>query len=139
MPYKDEIFGWTAPQYAKNFRRNTDYVPRLPSAAVDGRARGVPASALEKAGTLDPKKVRDAIAKTNIKSFYGNVCFNEKGEETCKSMGIAQVQNGKAVVVWPAKYATRKLIYPAPGFEKGVHPGRPLARSGATRDVPAVS
>jgi hypothetical protein len=31
-------------------------------------------------------------------------------------MGIAQVQGGHPVVVWPAKFAQRKLIYPAPGF-----------------------
>jgi branched-chain amino acid transport system substrate-binding protein len=112
---KDEIFGWNAKQYAKVFRKQMGYIPDYhppqSSAALE-----VYYKAIKKAGTLDHKKVRDAIARIHLRSFYGNVCFNRKGEEACKSMGIAQVQGGHPVVVWPAKFAQRKLIYPAPGF-----------------------
>jgi branched-chain amino acid transport system substrate-binding protein len=112
---KDEIFGWNAKQYAKVFRKQMGYVPDYhppqSSAALE-----VYYKAIKTAGTLDRKKVRDAIARIHLRSFYGNVCFNKKGEEACKSMGIAQVQGGHPVVVWPAKFAQRKLIYPAPGF-----------------------
>jgi branched-chain amino acid transport system substrate-binding protein len=112
---KDEIFGWNAKQYAKLFRKQMGYVPDYhppqSSAALE-----VYYKAIKKAGTLDHKKVRDAIARIHLRSFYGNVCFNKKGEEACKSMGIAQVQGGHPVVVWPAKFAQRKLVYPAPGF-----------------------
>ena len=111
----DEIFGWTAKQYAKQFRKQMGYVPDYhppqSSAALE-----VYYKAIKNAGTLDHKKVRDAIARIHLRSFYGNVCFNKKGEEACKSMGIAQVQGGHPVVVWPAKFAQRKLVYPAPGF-----------------------
>jgi branched-chain amino acid transport system substrate-binding protein len=111
----DEIFGWTAHQYSQYFKAKMgyypDYHPPQSSAALE-----VYYKAIKTAGTLNRDKVRDAIAKIHLKSFYGNVCFNSKGEEACKSMGIAQIQGGKPVVVWPAKYATRKLIYPAPGF-----------------------
>jgi branched-chain amino acid transport system substrate-binding protein len=112
---KDEIFGWNAKQYAKVFRKQMGYVPDYhppqSSAALE-----VYYKAIKTAGTLDRKKVRDAIARIHLRSFYGNVCFNKKGEEACKSMGIAQVQGGHPVVIWPAKFAQRKLIYPAPGF-----------------------
>src|ERR687886_1434697 len=111
----DEIFGWSAKQYAKVFRKQMGYVPDYhppqSSAALE-----VYYKAIKKAGTLDHKKVRDAIARIHLRSFYGNVCFNKKGEEACKSMGIAQVQGGHPVVVWPEKFAERKLVYPAPGF-----------------------
>jgi branched-chain amino acid transport system substrate-binding protein len=112
---KDEIFGWTAKDYAKAFYRSKgylpDYHPPQSSAALE-----VYYKALQQVGSLNREKVRDAIAKIKLRSFYGNVCFNRLGEENCKSMGIAQIQGGHPVVVWPRQYAQRKLIYPAPGF-----------------------
>ncbi len=112
---KDEIFGWNAKEYSKAFYRAMgylpDYHPPQSSAALE-----VYYKAIKQAGTLNRQKVRDAIAKVRLRSFYGNVCFNSLGEENCKSMGIAQLQGGKPVVVWPAKFAQRKLIYPAPGL-----------------------
>jgi len=111
----DEIFGWNAHQYSQYFKAKMgyypDYHPPQSSAALE-----VYYKAIKTAGSLNRDKVRNAIAKLHLKSFYGNVCFNSKGEEACKSMGIAQIQGGHPVVVWPAKFATRKLIYPAPGF-----------------------
>jgi branched-chain amino acid transport system substrate-binding protein len=112
---KDEIFGWTAAEYAKYFRAKMGYVPDYhppqSSAALE-----VYYKAIKLAGSLDRTRVRNAIAKVRLRSFYGNVCFNAKGQEGCKSMGIAQIQGGKPVVVWPARFAQRKLIYPAPGL-----------------------
>jgi branched-chain amino acid transport system substrate-binding protein len=111
---KDEIFGWTAKEYSKAFYRSKgylpDYHPPQSSAALE-----VYYKALQQVGSLDRDKVRAAIAKIKLRSFYGNVC-NQLGEENCKSMGVAQIQGGHPVVVWPAEYAQRKLIYPAPGF-----------------------
>jgi branched-chain amino acid transport system substrate-binding protein len=113
MPYKDEIFGWTAPQFAELFAKEAghvpDYHPPQSAAALEVYQR-----ALEKAGTLDPKKVRDAIAETNIMTMYGPIRFNEKGQNIAKGMSVVQVQNGKAVVVYPLEGAQAKFIYPMP-------------------------
>jgi branched-chain amino acid transport system substrate-binding protein len=112
---KDEIFGWNAKAFSKAFYHAKHYLPDYhpPQSAA---ALEVYYKALKTVGSLDRQKVRDAIAKIHLKSFYGNVCFNSIGEEACKSMGIAQIQGGHPVVVWPSQYAQRKLIYPAPGF-----------------------
>ena len=59
--------------------------------------------------------MREAIAGIELMSFYGDVCFDERGVENCKSMGIAQIQDGEPVVVWPAAYAEAELVYPNPG------------------------
>ena len=83
----------------------------LTSAQLDA-ALEVYQRALEKAGTLDPKKVRDAIAATNIMTMYGPIRFNEKGQNIAKGMSVVQVQNGKAVVVYPLEGAQAKFIYP---------------------------
>jgi branched-chain amino acid transport system substrate-binding protein len=111
---KDEIFGWNAKQYSRNFykamRYLPDYHPPQSSAALE-----VYYKALKQVGSLDRERVRNAIANIKLRSFYGNVCFNKRGEEACKSMGVAQIQGGRPVVVWPARFAQRKLIYPAPG------------------------
>jgi len=112
-PYKDEIFGWTAPQFAELFAKEVGHVPDYhPPQSV--AALEVYQRALEKAGTLDPKKVRDAIAETNIMTMYGPVRFNEKGQNIAKGMLVVQVQNGKPVVVYPPDGAQAKFIYPMP-------------------------
>lgn len=113
MPFKDEIFGWTAPQYAeifnKEYGRIPDYHPPQSTAALEVYQR-----ALEKAGSLDPKKVRDALAETNLMTMYGPIRFNEKGQNIAKGMSVVQVQNGKAVVVFPVEGAQAKFVYPMP-------------------------
>ncbi len=110
-PWKDEIFGWTASQLSemlqKEYGHVPDYHPPQSVAALEVYQR-----AIEKAGSLDPKKVRDAIAATDIMTAYGPVRFNEKGQNIAKGMSVVQVQNGKAVVVYPAEGAQAKLIYP---------------------------
>ena len=111
--YKDEIFGWTTAEFAEMFTKEVghrpDYHPPQSAAALEVYQR-----AIEKAGSLDPKKVRDAIAETNIMTFYGPVRFNEKGQNIAKGMSVVQVQNGKPVVVYPPGGAQGKFIYPLP-------------------------
>ncbi len=112
---KDEIFGWNAKQFSKQFFRDMGYLPDYhpPQSAA---ALEVYYKAISQARSLNREKVRNAIAKVKLTSFYGKVCFDSRGVESCKSMGIAQIQGGRPVVVWPAEFAQRKLIYPAPGF-----------------------
>jgi branched-chain amino acid transport system substrate-binding protein len=112
---RDEIFGWNARQFTRQFKQDMGYVPDYhpPQSAA---ALEVYYKAIRQAASLDRKKVRDAIAKIRLRSFYGNVCFNARGVEACKSMGIIQIQGGRTVVVWPKKFAQAKLVYPAPGF-----------------------
>jgi len=113
MTWKDEIFGWTATQYSELFKqeygRIPDYHPPQSTAALEVYQR-----ALEKAGSLDPKKVRDAIAETNLMTAYGPIRFNEKGQNIAKGMSVVQVQNGKPVVVFPLEGAQAKFIFPLP-------------------------
>lgn len=113
MPWKDEIFGWTAAQYAalcqKVDGKPCDYHPPQSTAALQVYQR-----ALEKAGTLDPQKVRDALAQVSIMTAYGPVKFNDKGQNTAKSMSVVQIQGGKPVVVYPPQGAQAKFVYPIP-------------------------
>ncbi|HEY7347021.1 MAG TPA: amino acid ABC transporter substrate-binding protein [Ktedonobacterales bacterium] len=72
--------------------------------------------AIQQAGSIDPKKVRDALANLDITTFYGELRFDSTGSNTFKPMATIQIQNGKIVTVYPANIANAPLIYPTPPF-----------------------
>src|SRR6202165_392391 len=57
--------------------------------------------ALQNAGTLEPDKVRDALAKLDVTTFYGILKFDSRGMNVFKPMVVNQIQNGRLVTVWP--------------------------------------
>jgi branched-chain amino acid transport system substrate-binding protein len=113
MPWEDETFDITAAEYAEMFEGEfgyePDYHPPQSSAAMIVYQR-----AIEKAGTLDPEAVRDAIAATDIMTFYGPIRFNERGQNVAKTMGVVQIQDGTPVVVYPPEHQQADLVYPMP-------------------------
>ncbi|HET9470427.1 MAG TPA: ABC transporter substrate-binding protein, partial [Usitatibacter sp.] len=76
------------------------------------------ADAFSRAGSLDPQKVRDALAQTNLTTFYGPIKFDATGKNIAKSMVLYQVQGGKYKVVAPTKWAEAKIVYPAPDWSQ---------------------
>jgi branched-chain amino acid transport system substrate-binding protein len=70
--------------------------------------------ALQRAGTFDTEKVRDAIAATKLETFYGWVDFDDTGKNIAKPMVLRQIQKGKLVPVAPSKFAAGEVIYPKP-------------------------
>ncbi len=113
LPWKDEMFGWTAAEFAvlckERLGRECDYHPPQSTAALQVYQR-----AIEKADSLDPKKVRDALAQTNIMTAYGPVRFNEAGQNVAKGMSVVQLQGGKPVIVFPTEGAKARFVYPMP-------------------------
>lgn len=112
MTYKDGWFGW-AGDYAKRFEKEYGYVPPY-QAAESSAAVLVYIDALQRAGTFDTEKVRDAIAATNLQTFYGWVDFDETGKNIAKPMVLRQIQKGKYIPVAPSKFAAGQVIYPRP-------------------------
>jgi branched-chain amino acid transport system substrate-binding protein len=74
--------------------------------------------AIEKAGTLDPDKVRDALANLDVVTFYGILKFDSRGLNVYKPMVVNQIQNGTLVTVWPAALAEAKATWPTPPWGK---------------------
>jgi len=72
--------------------------------------------AIENAGSLDPKKVRDAIASIDMQTPYGQIKFQKNGQ-IAKGQAVIQIQNGKAYAVFPKNIAQKKLLYPAPAWK----------------------
>ena len=112
MTYKDDWFGF-AGDYAKRFEKEYGYVP--PYQAAESTASVlVYVDALQRAGTFDTEKVRDAIAATKLETFYGWVDFDDTGKNIAKPMVLRQVQQGKYVPVAPSKFAAGNVIFPRP-------------------------
>ena len=112
LAYRDEVFG-SAADFAKAFRDAYRYEAPY-QAAQSAAAVDVYADAFKRAQSLDPEKVRDAIAATELNTFYGPVKFDEAGRNVAKPMVLSQVLHGKYVVVAPAKWATDKPVIPRP-------------------------
>jgi branched-chain amino acid transport system substrate-binding protein len=116
LSYSDELFGKAsdyAALYEATYKEAAPYQAAESSAAVQ-----VFADAFTRAGSLDPKAVRDALSSTNIASFYGPVRFDETGKNVDKPTILFQVQDGKYVVVYPEKWAEAKLRAPTPTWDQ---------------------
>jgi branched-chain amino acid transport system substrate-binding protein len=72
--------------------------------------------AIEKAGSLNPDKVRDALASLDVTTFFGQIKFDNRGVNVTKPMVVEQVQDGKHHTVWPADVADAKPQYPTPSW-----------------------
>ncbi|MBL4598823.1 MAG: amino acid ABC transporter substrate-binding protein [Rhizobiaceae bacterium] len=114
LTYSDPIFG-TAAEYNTEIKatvshyadRSVPYQTAQASAAVY-----VFKDAFERAGSLDKEKVRDAIAATDLATFYGQIKFAPEGNNMAKPMVLRQIQNGEYKVVAPTAFATDKLNWP---------------------------
>jgi branched-chain amino acid transport system substrate-binding protein len=107
-----DVFG-TPANYAQMYQTEYGHHPSYQSA--ESTAAGLAFQyAIEKADSIDPQKVRDALASLDIKTFYGQIRFDSTGANTFKPMATIQIQNGGLVTVFPADVANAQLMYPAP-------------------------
>ena len=98
-----DIFG-TSENYTRLFREKYKTEPDYAnaSASVSGALFQM---AIEKAGTLDPKAVRDALAEIDVMTFWGPVRFGPTGQIVSLEPPVFQLQDGKPVVVAPQSIA----------------------------------
>lgn len=59
--------------------------------------------AIEKAGSTDREKVRDALASLDAKTFFAPIRFAPNGQANSYTPPAFQIQNGKTVVIYPAE------------------------------------
>jgi branched-chain amino acid transport system substrate-binding protein len=115
VKYKADRPGFydTAPEYARAFEAAYHHRPDYHNAESTAACLAFQ-YAIESAGTLDPEKVRDALAKLDVTTFYGIIKFDSRGLNVFKPMVTNQIQNGRLVTVWPRYTAVAKAVYPAP-------------------------
>ncbi len=107
--YKGEdVFGSTE-NYNKVFKGKYGIIPDYAqaSASVAGCLFQI---AIEKAGTLDRKKVRDTLASMNVMTFWGPVRFGQTGQINSLKPPVFQIQKGTQVVIFPPEVAQAKLL-----------------------------
>jgi branched-chain amino acid transport system substrate-binding protein len=112
LSYKDSYFG-TAADYDKTFKATFDGYKNVPYQSAQATAAVlVWKDALERAQSFDTEKVRDALAATDMQTFYGNIKFAKEGNNIAKPMVLRQIQDGKLNVVAPSKWASHKVDWP---------------------------
>jgi branched-chain amino acid transport system substrate-binding protein len=107
---QDKYFG-TAKDYAKEIQAKFGHAPEYHNAEATAACLAF-VLAVEKAGSSDVNKVRDALAGLDADSFFGKIKFDPTGQNIYKPMSVIQIQNGKAVTVWPKESAEAKMIWP---------------------------
>jgi branched-chain amino acid transport system substrate-binding protein len=82
--------------WSERYKDEPDYAQA--SAAAAGELLQL---AIETAGTVDPAKVRDALAAMNTVTFFGRINFGSTGQISSLDPPVFQLQGGKPVVIFP--------------------------------------
>ena len=109
MNFKGYLFKDTQ-EFVKLFKEKFNYDPDYHNASGIACV-AVFKDAIERAGTLDPEKVRDAIAATSLDTIYGHVEFSPNGQIKGTSV-VLQILGGEVVQVYPN--GVKKPVYPVP-------------------------
>jgi branched-chain amino acid transport system substrate-binding protein len=103
--------------YAAEFQKKYGHVPDYHNAESTATCLAFQ-YAIQKAGSLDPKAVRDALAALDVVTFYGILKFDSRGINVYKPMAVNQIQKGDLMTVWPTGVQNAKPIYPTPAWDK---------------------
>jgi branched-chain amino acid transport system substrate-binding protein len=112
LNHKGKLFG-SAADFADLFDSVYGYEAPY-QAAQSAAAVYVFADAFARAQSLDPEKVRDAIAATDLPTFYGPIKFDASGKNIAKPMIVTQIVDGEYVVVAPEEWAAGDPVIPRP-------------------------
>ncbi len=79
------------------------------------------ADAINRAGSTDPAKIRDALKATDMKADqmvagYDGVKFDDKGQNILAASVVTQMRNGQYLSVFPKARATADVILPYKGW-----------------------
>jgi branched-chain amino acid transport system substrate-binding protein len=109
MNFKGALFDDTQ-QFVQRFKAKYGYDPDYHNASGIADV-AVFKDAIERAGSLNPQKVRDAIVATNLETIYGHVQFSDNGQIKGTSV-VLQIQGGEIYQVFPS--GAKAPIYPFP-------------------------
>jgi branched-chain amino acid transport system substrate-binding protein len=108
---KDKWFG-DAESFAKAYKAKYGYEPDYHAASGVSDVEAI-VEAIEAAGTVEPQKVRDALAKLNFQSLYGTIAFSESGQITLPQT-VIQIQDENVVAVYGNEGFIKQPKYPMP-------------------------
>jgi branched-chain amino acid transport system substrate-binding protein len=110
---------WT-PKFVEAYKKKYGIEPEGYGTSSSYMAVFVLKDAIERAGSLDPDKVVDALKKTDMMGVYGRIRFDPTSNQIIPSQDpqegavgtIFQWQAGNRVVVFPPKIAKGKILLP---------------------------
>ena len=111
---KDRWFG-DAAQFAEAYKAKFGYEPDYHAASGVSDVEAL-VQAMEDAGSTDPKKVRDALAKVSFDSLYGPIKFSADGQIHLPQI-VIQVQAGQVKEIYNAKGFVTQPQYPMPSWD----------------------
>jgi len=81
------------------------------------------ADAINRSGSTDPERIREALTKTDLKPDqlimgYQGVKFDNTGQNILAATYLIQLQDKKYELIWPDNAATAKLQWPMAGWKK---------------------
>jgi branched-chain amino acid transport system substrate-binding protein len=103
--------------YSLSFGQQFGHMPDQYAAAATAACLTLEV-AIEQANSTQPRWVRDALAITDLNTFFGAIKFDDRGANAVKPVYVQQVQSGRAVLIWPPDVATARPRYPDPGWAK---------------------
>ncbi len=99
--------------YQARFGRPADTVTGPAYATIQIVAAGI-----EKAGSLDTTKIRDAIAATDMMTVMGRIKFRPNGTLIDPCPATFQWIAGSQKLVWPPEFRETTLAYPIPPWKE---------------------
>ncbi len=102
--------------YRERFGKDMDGTPARAFTAMM-----VLADAINRAGSTDPAKIRDALAATNLTQAqlimpWDGVKFDGTGQNQATKGIFVQTLDGAPRLVWPTDQADAKLVWPRPAW-----------------------
>jgi len=86
--------------------------------AAEGYAAGkVLEEGVKRAGSLEPEKLREALAALDIETPLGRYKVDRDGVQQGVQPLLTQIQRGRRVVIWPEALAGAKPVLPYPAWE----------------------
>ncbi|MEW6665244.1 MAG: amino acid ABC transporter substrate-binding protein [Thermodesulfobacteriota bacterium] len=76
------------------------------------------AAAIEKAGTLDTTKIRDAISATDLVTVIGKTRFRPDGTLIDPCPAVIQWLGADRKLVWPKEFRETPFVYPIPPWKE---------------------
>lgn len=133
-------YGPSIVDYVQSYRQKFHTQNEPTFITADATAAGLALQlAIEHAQSLDPAKVRDALAALDSNTFYGRIKFDAQGENTYHNALIMQIQDGQRQTIFPPELASAEPKYPAPTWEArfGIAAQPPKAKLPGTGQPPS--
>lgn len=111
---KDRWFG-DGEKFAEAYKAKFGYEPDYHAASGVADVEAL-VQAIEDAKSIEPEKVRDALAKVNFESLYGKIAFAANGQIDLPQT-VIQVQGGKLVAIQGEKGPIEPAKYPMPAWD----------------------